>query len=77
VNRWPTFDPELARDERVTLVAQVDGKVRDKIDVPFDASEEQCKEAALASAKVARALDGREVARVIVRPPKLVNLVTS
>jgi leucyl-tRNA synthetase len=77
VSGWPSFDPELARDEQVTLVAQVDGKVRDKIEVPFDASEEQCKEAALSSPKVARALDGREVVRVIVRPPKLVNLVTA
>jgi leucyl-tRNA synthetase len=77
MSAWPLFDPELARDERVTLVVQVDGKVRDKIEVPFDASEEQCKEAALASPKVDRALDGREVVRFVIVPPKIVNLVTS
>ena len=74
---WPTFDDALARDERVTLVVQVDGKVRDRIEVEPDAGEETCRELALASEKARRALDGREIAQVIVRAPRLVNLVTS
>ncbi len=73
---WPSFDPALARDERVTLVVQVDGKVRDRIDVPSDASEERCREVALASGNALRALAGREVRQVVVRAPRLVNLVT-
>jgi leucyl-tRNA synthetase len=74
---WPSFDPELAKQDRVTLVVEVDGKVRDRIEVEADASEERCRELALGSEKVARALDGREASRVIVRPPRLVNVVTA
>ena len=74
---WPSFDQALARDETVTLVVQVDGKVRDRIEVAADADEETCRELALASEKAQRALDGREIANVIVRPPRLVNLVVS
>ena len=74
---WPTFDEALARDERVTLVIQVDGKVRDRIEVDADADAQICRELALASEKARRAIDGRELAKVIVREPRLVNLVTS
>jgi leucyl-tRNA synthetase len=74
---WPTFDEELAREERVTLVVQVDGKVRDRMEVDPDAGEDDCRELALASEKVRRSIDGREVRQVIVRPPRLVNVVTA
>jgi leucyl-tRNA synthetase len=74
---WPTFDETLAREDRVTLVVQVDGKVRDRIEVGADADEETCRELALASEKARRAIDGRELVQVIVREPRLVNLVTS
>ena len=73
---WPSFDEALAREDRVTLVVQVDGKVRDRIEVEADAGPETCQELALGSEKVRRALDGREVGNVIVRAPRLVNLVT-
>jgi leucyl-tRNA synthetase len=76
LSRWPTFDPELAAQETATLVVQVDGKVRDRLEVPADASEEVCREAALSSTKVRAWLDGGEPTRVIVRPPRLVNIVT-
>ena len=74
---WPTFDDALARQERVTLVVQVDGKVRDRIEVDSDAGEEACRELALSSDKARHALDGREIVKVIVRAPRLVNLVTA
>ena len=73
---WPEFDPALAADETVTLVVQVDGKVRDKLDVTADISEADALAAALASAGARRALEGREVRKEIVRAPRLVNLVT-
>ncbi|MFN2590424.1 MAG: leucine--tRNA ligase [Actinomycetota bacterium] len=75
--RWPTFDAALAAEDRVVLVVQVDGKVRDRIEVGSAASEDECRDLALASERVTRALDGRSVQRVIVRPPKLVNVVTA
>jgi leucyl-tRNA synthetase len=76
MSSWPTFDPTLAAEESVVLVVQVDGHVRDRIDVSPDASEEQCRELALASERALKAVDGREIRRLIVRPPRLVNLVT-
>jgi leucyl-tRNA synthetase len=74
--QWPSFDPELAHVERVTLVVQVDGKVRDRIEVPVDIAEAECVRLARGSERAVRALDGRDVVRVIARPPRLVNLVT-
>ena len=72
------LDPQgLARQERVTLVVQVDGKVRDRLEVDASADEATCRELALASENARRFLDGRRVSQVIVRPPRLVNIVTS
>jgi leucyl-tRNA synthetase len=73
---WPTFDAELVRRERVTCVIQVDGKLRDRIEVDADAAEPELRDLALASERVRAALGDRQVARVVVVPPKLVNLVT-
>jgi leucyl-tRNA synthetase len=77
VERWPPFDPDLAREDTVTLVVQLDGKVRDRIGVPADADKDMCREIAMSSERVHRALGGRRVERTIVRPPRLVNLVTA
>jgi leucyl-tRNA synthetase len=76
VESWPTFDPDLAREERVMLVVQVDGKVRDTIEVQAGVSGDESERLARESEKVQRALGGREVVRVVARPPRLVNLVT-
>lgn len=72
---WPTFDPALIAAEQVTMVVQVNGKVRDTMPVPPDVTEEEMKAQALGSEKVARALEGKEPRRVIVVPPRLVNFV--
>ena len=76
VSSWPSFDPALAAEDTVTLIVQVDGKVRDKVEVPADASEEACLELARASEAARRAIAEREIAKEIVRAPKLVNFVT-
>src|SRR5580658_8928326 len=73
---WPSFDPELARSESVTMVVQVNGKVRDRIEVASDITEEDAVLTALASARVAGELAGAEPSRVVARPPRLVNVVT-
>ncbi len=72
---WPTFDPELIRAETVTMVVQVNGKLRDRIEVDPDISEDDARAAALASPKVAEQLDGQVPQRVVVRAPRLVNFV--
>ena len=74
---WPTFDPELAREQTVTLVVQVDGKVRDRIEVDPSIGPEEAERLARESANTRRAVGERGVERVISRPPKLVNLVTA
>jgi leucyl-tRNA synthetase len=73
---WPAYDPDLAREDRVTLVIQVDGKVRDRVEVDADSSEEACRALALSSEGVLRAVGDRSIAQVVVRPPRLVNVVT-
>jgi leucyl-tRNA synthetase len=76
LERWPSFDPDLVREDQVTMVAQVDGKVRDRFEVSADIAEDEAVAMARASENVRRHLDGREEVRVIARPPKLVNFVT-
>jgi leucyl-tRNA synthetase len=72
---WPSFDPELARAESVTMVVQVNGKVRDRIEVSPDITEEEALRRAAASERVVSALGGAEPSRVVARPPRLVNFV--
>ncbi len=72
---WPAVDPSLRAQQTTTMVVQVQGKVRAKIEVASDITEDAAKEAALADPNVQRALDGREVAQVIVRLPKMVSIV--
>jgi leucyl-tRNA synthetase len=72
---WPAFDPELIRQETVTMVVQVNGKLRDKLEVSPDITEVDAEAAALALPKVQESLAGRTPQRVIVRPPRLVNIV--
>ena len=72
---WPQVDPDLLVAETVTCVFQVQGKVRGRIEVAPDVTEDALREAALADEGVQRALAGREVAKVIVRAPKLVSIV--
>jgi leucyl-tRNA synthetase len=72
---WPSADPELVRQDFVTMVVQVNGKVRDRIDVAAGISEADAEAAALASAKIVDALGGSAPKRVVARPPRLVNVV--
>jgi leucyl-tRNA synthetase len=73
---WPAADPALLVQETVTCVVQVNGKVRDRLEVPPAITEDELREQALATPGVARALEGLGgIQRVIVRPPKLVNIV--
>jgi len=72
---WPTAQADLLVDDLVTCVVQVAGKVRDRIEVPPAITEDALRALALASDGVVKALDGREPRTVIVRAPKLVNVV--
>jgi leucyl-tRNA synthetase len=72
---WPAFDPEAAKEESITLIVQVNGKVRDRIEVPAGISEEDAKAHALASEHVQNRLEGREPKKIIYVPGRLVNVV--
>jgi leucyl-tRNA synthetase len=72
---WPAVDEALLVEETVTCVVQVAGKVRDRLEVPPGISAEALKELALASAAVQKALDGKGIRAVVVREPRLVNVV--
>ena len=72
---WPVPDPAKLRSERVTLVVQVNGKVRDRMEVDAGIDETEAVARALASEHVRRHLGDGDPRRVIARPPKLVNLV--
>ncbi|MEE9507968.1 MAG: class I tRNA ligase family protein, partial [Anaerolineales bacterium] len=72
---WPVFDPDKAKEDEITLVIQVNGKVRDRISVPADIGDEEAKEKALVSEAVRKFLEGKEPRKVIVVPGRLVNIV--
>ena len=72
---WPTVDPALLVDESVTCIVQIAGKVKERLEVSPDISEADLQALAMASPAVLKALEGREVRTVIVRAPKLVNIV--
>jgi leucyl-tRNA synthetase len=72
---WPSADPALLVEDLVTCVVQVNGKVRDRLEVPPGIGDDELRELALAAPGVVRALGGDGVRMVIVRAPRLVNVV--
>jgi leucyl-tRNA synthetase len=73
--QWPAVDEEAAKEDEITLVVQVNGKVRDRIVVPADIAEEDAKAVALASEVVQRFMEGKPARKVVVIPGRLVNIV--
>ena len=72
---WPQWEDRWIRQETITLVIQVNGRVRDRVEVPADVDDESARALALDSEAVQRHLDGRSPKRVVVVPGKLVNVV--
>ena len=73
---WRKADPALLVEESVTAIVQVDGKVRDRLEVSPKISGEELEALARGSVGVARAIGEKEIANVIVRAPRLVNIAT-
>lgn len=73
---WPEVDASLLRRPQVTIVVQVDGRLRDRIEMPAGADQADAQARALKSANVERALNGRRLARAVYVPDRLINLVT-
>ncbi len=72
---WPEWDESLAADETITLVVQVNGRLRDRIEVPVGIEEDTAKETALSSPKIQPHIEGKDVSKVIYVPGRLVNIV--
>ena len=73
--KWPKYDSELIKEEMITLIIQVNGRVRDKIEVEVNISEEKAKELVISSKKVQKWISGKEIKKVIFVPRKLINIV--
>ena len=72
---WPTFDPDLAREEELEIPVQVNGKLRAVVRLLPDAGSEAMQQAALAEPRVQAAITGKQVVKVVVVPNKLINIV--
>ncbi len=72
---WPRFDPELTREETVTVVVQVNGKVRDRLEIAVGTAEDEVRATALSSENVKKHLGGKEPRKVIYVPDKLLSIV--
>jgi leucyl-tRNA synthetase len=73
--QWPTFDAELVKEKEIELAVQIRGKIKDKITVAADATEDEIQKMALASEKVQAALEGKNPKKIIVIKSRLVNIV--
>lgn len=72
---WPEFDPDLVKLASVTMVVQVNGKLRERIEVDAEISAAEAEQLALSSERVQEWIDGKDVRKIVVREPKLVNVV--
>lgn len=72
---WPKYDDSLAKASTITLVVQINGKVKDKIEADAETSKEDLEKIALESSKIQELIQGKEIVKIIVVPAKLVNIV--
>jgi leucyl-tRNA synthetase len=72
---WPSWDEEAAKEDMLTIVVQINGKVRSRLEVAADIEDDSLKKLAVEDEKVARFLDGSEIKKIIVIKKKLVNIV--
>ena len=75
--RWPQWQESALKRDMITVVLQVNGKLRGKIEVPAEASREEAEKLALGDESVRRHIDGLTVRKVVVVPGKLVNVVAN
>jgi len=73
--KWPKFDLNLIKDEKVMLIIQVNGKVREKIEASADLTKQEMEKIALDNERVKKWIDGKEIKEIISVPPKLINIV--
>ena len=74
---WPVADEKYLKDEEIEMVVQVNGKVRERLLVAIDVTEDEVKETALENEKVKIFTDGKEIKKIIFVPEKLINIVVN
>jgi leucyl-tRNA synthetase len=74
-SKWPVFDKDAIQEEEVTIVVQVNGKLRATINLPIDTSEEEVKKLVLANEKVKNFTDNKKIVKTVFVPNKLINVV--
>jgi leucyl-tRNA synthetase len=73
--KWPRYDEKLIKEDKFTLIIQINGKVRDKIELETDISKEEAKTLALSREKVQKRIRENKIKKVIFVPDKLINIV--
>ncbi|MCM8801047.1 MAG: leucine--tRNA ligase [Candidatus Omnitrophica bacterium] len=73
--KWPKYDPSLLKEESITIVIQINGKVRSRIEVPSDITEDKLKELALNDLRIKSWIQDKPIKNIIVVPQKLINIV--
>ena len=74
-SRWPKYDEQLIKEEQVTLIIQINGKVRDKMEIKSGLNQQQIEKLVLESAKLQPWLEGKQPKKIIFVPDKLINIV--
>jgi len=72
---WPKYDAKLIQEEKIIFIVQVNGKLRDRVEVTTEISEKEIKELALSLKKVQNFISGKEIKKIILVPKKLINIV--
>jgi len=72
---WPQYNSKLMKEEKITLIIQINGKVRDRIETEADISEKEARELALSREKIKKWIEGARIKKVIFVPEKLINIV--
>jgi leucyl-tRNA synthetase len=72
---WPTYDPDLAVDQRISIAVQINSKLRDRVEVATDASDEAVRQAAMRAPRVAEGLYGKEIVKVFYASGRLINFI--
>jgi leucyl-tRNA synthetase len=75
LEKWPEYDPKLIKDEEIMLVIQINGRVRDQIEVAAGVKEKDAKELALAQDKIVKYIGGSSIKKIIFVPDRLINFV--
>ena len=73
---WPSYDEETAKEEEITLIIQINGKLRQKLTVSVDLPQDELEKIAIGNERIKQLVEGKEIKKVIVVPGKLVNIVT-